>query len=389
MIIFILKIFLGKPYSKGVESNELLTLIAEGGGIDDRIWGKLQCLDRLELQSQRYLLNTITSHSSSTSNIPKNNVSHNNINGNNDYVPSSSQIVESHLQNGLYKSKCMISMDCSEANLLPVSLKNSICENLMPPPPACDASQMIEEVTNKVVCSSNNISVNNTNLRSILESGLCQNGGSTEVSYDSVTNHGDAPGEGEMERNGEKAAIIRTECSLDRDIDIDLQTVIGYDMKDKNNEASNNIQSIEPFVDSIAVPMLVESSIVDCTDSSSQIINDEVTDVKNNSISTISISNIDNHASTSSRHGNATSRIEAIKSAHFLMTAQFSRLLQDDIHVDLINVLSGNALSSESSSSSSGTDPRAGKISDISRDSFLGRGELPIKHIFFMLICDT
>jgi hypothetical protein len=173
-------------------------------------------------------------------------------------------------------------------------------------------------------------------------------------------------------------------------MDINLQTAIGYDMKDKNNEALNNIQSIEASVDSIAVPMLVESSIVHCsTDSSSQIINDEATDVKNNSVSTIPISNIDNHVSTSSRHGNATSRIEAIKSADLLMTAQFSRLLQDDIHVDLMNILSGNTLSGESSSSSSGTDPRAGKISDISRDSFLGRGEVPIKHIFCMLICDT
>jgi hypothetical protein len=365
VIIFILKIFLGKPYSKGVESNELLTLIAEGGGIDDRIWDKLQCLDRLELQSHKYLLNTITSHSSSTSNIPKNNVSHNNINGNNDFVPSSSQIVESHSQNGVSKSKCMISMDCSEANVLPISLKNSICENSMPPLSECDASQMIKEVTNKFMCSSSNISGNNTNLQSILESYLYRNEGSTEISYDSKTNCGETPREGERERNGEKAAVIRTQHPLDRDMDIDHQRVIESDMKDKDNEGLNSNESMEASVlqtptpsilsidasvipmpiencaDSITVPMLIEKSIVDCNGSSRHTINEVATDIKNSTVPTIPISNIDNHVSMSSRHGNTTSRIEAIKSADLLMTAQFSRLLKDDIHVDLVNILRG------------------------------------------------
>jgi hypothetical protein len=152
-----------------------------------------------------------------------------------------------------------------------------------------------------------------------------------------------------------------------------------------DNKINNDIENCD---DLIAVPMLIEGPPANYNGNTGSVINEEFNSIRINTLPIIAISNIsniDSNVSTSSSHGNTTSRIEAIKTADLLMTAQLSRLLKDDIHIDLLNVLTGinnndssegdKRLSSRLSggSSSSANNTHADKISDISQDSFLGK----------------
>jgi hypothetical protein len=116
-----------------------------------------------------------------------------------------------------------------------------------------------------------------------------------------------------------------------------------------------NLQSVDSISndslmncdDLTAVPVVVEAPHADYNGNTNHI-NEEINSIRINTLPTIGISNNDSNVSTSSSHGSTystngsiTSRIEAIKTADLLMTSQLSRLLKDDIHVDLVNVLTG------------------------------------------------